>query len=416
MMTDVEDRLRRDLTTFAERVTAGNIRGPQPPSGQRPARRAWRWLAPAGAAMAVAGVITAAGLIAAAGHRVHIGATGPVAPASAPAPGMPRFYVVVYNTFAGEKIPTIAAVHDSATGKTLAKVQVPTLYSGGGADGPGISAAADDRTYVVTQQGGSGAGGSLAKFYLLRVAANGRSATVKQLPISWPRSLSPDVAHISPDGTRLAIAVQDCYQKGCYYSGVRVITIATGAVRTWTTTANGAPFQLSWAGNSQVAFEWQSSSKTPPAPLRTAYRLLDVRGRGGNLLSGPIIATPKPVATGAMPAALVTADGSRVVTTEVTSTPDGHGTDTVVARVVELAARTGRLLRVLATTRVTGAPTNENSPNSAGSLEQGCNVLSLAPSGTNVLLGCFSFGRIGIHGFTPLPGSPAPVNGGVYAW
>jgi hypothetical protein len=416
MMTDLEDRLRRDLTTFAGRVTADNIRGPRPPSRPRPAPRARRWLAPAGAAIAVIGVITAAALIAGADHRVHIGATGPVASATSPEPGMPRFFVVVYNTFVGEKIPTIAAVHDSATGKTLAKVQVPTLYSGGGADGPGISAAADDRTFVITQQGGSGAGGSLAKFYLLRVAANGRSATVKQLPISWPRSLSSDVAQISPDGTRLAIAVQDCYQKGCYYSGVRVITIATGAVRTWTTAANGAPFQVSWAGNSRVAFEWQSDSKTPPAPLRTAYRLLDVSGKGGNLLSGPIIATPEPVATGAMPAALVTADGSRVITTEVTSTPDGHGTDTVVARVVELAARTGKLLRVLAATRVAGASTDQNSPNSAGSLEQGCNVLSLAPSGTNVLLDCFSFGRLGIHGFTPLHGSPAPVNGGVFAW
>ncbi len=415
-MTDLEDRLRRDLTTFAGRATAENIRGPRPPASTRRAPRARRWLAPAGAAIAVTVVIAAAALIAGADHSVHIGATGPVASATTPEPGLPQFYVVVYNTFVGQKIPTVAAVHDSATGKTLAKVQVPTLYSQGGAAGPGISAAADDRTYVITQQGGSGPDHNQAEFYLLRVAANGRSATVRRLPVDWPPSLAPDVAAISPDGTRLAITEQACYNKGCYYTGVRVITIATGAVRTWTTTANGAPFQLSWAGNSHVAFEWQSDSKTPPAALRTAYRLLDVSGKGGNLLSGPFIATPKPVSTGAMPTALVTPDGSRVITTAVTSIPDGHGTDTVAARVVELAARTGKLLRVLATTRVTGASTDENSPNSAGSLEQGCNVLSLAPQGTNVLVDCFSFGRLGIHGFTPLRGSPAPVNGGSYAW
>lgn len=413
-MTDLEDRLRRDLTSVAERVRPEDIRGPQPL--RRRAFRSARWLAPAGAVIAVLGVAAAAALIARADHSVHIGTTGPLASAATPEPGMPRFYVVVYNTFVGQKIPTIAAVHDSATGKTLAKVQVPTLYSQGGADGPGISAAADDRTFVITQQGGSGAGGSQAKFYLLRVAANGRSATVKQLPISWPRSLSTDVAQISPDGTRLAIDVQDCYKKGCYYSGVRIITVATGAVRTWTTTASGAPFQLSWAGNSHVAFEWQSNSKTPPAAQRTAYRLLDVSHTGADLLSAPVIATPRPVSTGAMPTALVTADGRRVITTEVTSTPAGHGTDTVAAKVVELATRSGKLLRVLATTGVTGASTNENSPNSVGSLEQGCYVISLAPEGTNLLVDCFSFGRLGIHGFTPLHGSPAPVNGGAYAW
>ena len=56
--------------------------------------------------------------------------TSPLAPTTAPAPGLPRFYVVVYNTFVGSKIPTVAAVHDSVTGKTLTKLQLPTLYSG----------------------------------------------------------------------------------------------------------------------------------------------------------------------------------------------------------------------------------------------------------------------------------------------
>ena len=44
-MTDLEDRLRRDLTTLAERVQPQNIRGPQPlasrpPRGPRAAQRA----------------------------------------------------------------------------------------------------------------------------------------------------------------------------------------------------------------------------------------------------------------------------------------------------------------------------------------------------------------------------------------
>ena len=59
-MTDLEDRLRRDLTTYAGRATAENIRGLQPPTDPHSARRARqsrarRWLAPTGAAVAVAG-------------------------------------------------------------------------------------------------------------------------------------------------------------------------------------------------------------------------------------------------------------------------------------------------------------------------------------------------------------------------
>jgi hypothetical protein len=420
MMTDLEDRLRRDLTTYAGRATAENIRGLQPASDPHSARRARqsrarRWLAPTGAAVAVAAIALAATLLVV----VHGSTTtSPSAAVSAPHPGLPRFYVAVVQNPSGAKYATTAVVHDSATGATLAKVPVQTLYAAdGSSSGPGITAAADDRTYLLTETNGSGPDHWQARFYLLRVAADGRSATVRKVPISWPRTLAPDQqAALSPDGTQLAMDVQACYVGGCHYSGVRVITIATGAVRSWTTHVQGAPFQLSWAGNSRIAFEWQSSSKTPPPSQRTGYRLLDVSGQGGDLLSGPAVATPATTATGSMPAALVTPDGSRVITSMTTAHRDGLLTDTVVGKVIELDAQTGKLLRVLATTTVTGASRNENSQNSAASLEQGCDVLSLAPRGLNVLASCFRFGRFGISGFTPLAGSAPAWDGGAYAW
>ena len=72
---------------------------------------------------------------------------------------------------------------------------------------------------------------------------------------------------------------------------------------------------------------------------------------------------------------------------------------------------------MLATTTVTGASTDPNdNTGSAATFEQGCDVLALAPRGTNLLVSCGRFGRIGRHGFTPLPGSPGEVNGGAYAW
>ncbi len=189
-MTDLEDRLRRDLTTLAERVAAAGYP---------------RSAAAAASAGAARGALAGPGRRGSRGRRRgHHRGAGRHRPWL---PGRPRryreqhhqsagadhragsrlaqFYVVVYNTFVGSKIPTIAAVHDSVTGKTLTRVQVPTLYSNGGADGPGISAAADDRTYVITEIG-DGANRTVW-FFLVRVAADGRSATVRKLPITWPK-------------------------------------------------------------------------------------------------------------------------------------------------------------------------------------------------------------------------------------
>ena len=258
MTTDLEERLRRDLTTFAGRATADEY--PRPAAAARPG-------APAGAAETGAGwhrparrsplpaVIAAAALIAGADHSVHRRATGPVASATAPEPGMPRFYVVVLHTRSwGQKIPTIAAVHRLGDRQDAREgAGADAVFEGGGA---GTAPGSARRLTTAPMSSPSraapgGGGGSQAKFYLLRVAASGRSATVKQLPISWPRTLAPDQqAALSPDGTQLAMDVQACYVGGCHYSGVRVITIATGAVRSWTTHVQGAPFQLSWAGNS----------------------------------------------------------------------------------------------------------------------------------------------------------------------
>jgi hypothetical protein len=49
----------------------------------------------------------------------------------------------------------------------------------------------------------------------------------------------------------------------------------------------------------------------------------------------------------------------------------------------------------------------------AGQLDQGWNVLSLAPRGVHVLVECFGFGRLDDRRFTPLPGFPRPSGSGI---
>jgi hypothetical protein len=386
-VTELEERLSRELKELSERAQPGSIRPLREPRGRkRP--RAVRWLAPAAAVAGVLAVIAGVSLI---GRQAGEGVP-PVVPAEQGP--MPRYYVTVWQTYAGtgngQVIPTYAVVHDSATGAALATVRVPTLVSAGGRNSssgvlaPSITAAGDDRTFVIMEQSDTP---RVYVFYQLRVAANGRSAKLSKLAVSVPAYLALTDVALSPDGTRLAMDAQHCNAKteSCPYTGIRVVTIATGAAGTWTTRANGAPFNVSWVGNERVAFEWQAGVSNPPPGEQTGYRLLTLTGPSRDLMASRPVGSPTPAPDGSVPAELVTADGKAVLTSTGSS-------------VVELSARTGQLLRVLYTATGGGS---------------GCGVLSLAPAGIHVLVSCSAFGRVDGDRFTRLPGFPSPSSSGI---
>jgi hypothetical protein len=407
-MSDLESRLSRALKDFTERVDPESIRPLREPPVRR-RTRAVRWLAPVAAVVAVIGVV--AGVSVASRSPGHRPATVPPVSPSQPVGPMPLYYVTAYQSFVGNApshVVTFAAVHDSATGALLTTVSLPTLTDAqGSTEGPTITAAGDDRTFVIMEQSDAP---KVVKFYRLRLAANGRSATLSTLRLSVPGYLSVQDMALSPDGTRLAMDVQHCSNQTCPYTGIRVVTIATGVASTWTTRANGASFGVSWVGNEHLAFEWESGVRVPAPGQHTGYRLLSLTGAGRNLLAARPIASPPPEPSQYTPAALVTADGNLVITSTVQNIPDGHGRDTVVAKIVELAARTGQLVRVLYTVTERGVAPGATG---AGQLDQSCNVLSLGPAGVHVLVACFSFGRVDDHGFTPLAGFPSPSSSGI---
>jgi hypothetical protein len=406
-VSDLEQRLRRDLKDLAQRAGPDSIRPLRVTPGRRRSR-AVRWLAPAAAVAAVIGVIAGVSVVGPTAGRQPPAGEHPAPVIAQPTGPMPRYYVTAFQTFSGGsngEPATFAVVHASATGAALVTVRVPTLSSHGGTGGLRITAAGDDRTFIITQQPDS----AVIGFYLLRVAAGGRSATLSKLPVSLHRPLTVVDQALSPDGRRLAIDVQDCSSKSCRYTGIRVVTLATGAVSSWTTTANGFPLNVSWVGNGQLAFEWQSGARVAPPGQQTGYRLLSL-GRTGatgrGLLAARAIGSPAPEPTQYVPAALVTADGSIVVTSTVQNLSGGR----VVAKIIELSARTGQLLRVLHTATV---PDASQGANGVGLLDQECNVLSLAPSGVHVLVACFAFGRVDGSRFTPLPGFPGSSSSGI---
>jgi hypothetical protein len=148
-----------------------------------------------------------------------------------------------------------------------------------------------------------------------------------------------------------------------------------------------------------VAFQWDQGN-----------RLLDIAQPGTNLLASSVpIAGPPPVATGFIPPALVTSDLRAVITSTVQNIPEGGGFDTVVARIVELDTGTGQVLRVLHTVTEHHVTTQQNGTQvNTSDLDQGCQVLSIAPAGVQALVQCFGFGRVDGTRFTPLPGVPNP--------
>jgi hypothetical protein len=446
-VTDIEQRLRRDLREVTERVAPGSIRPLKAPAPRR-RNLAVRWLAPVAAVAAVLGVVAGVSLAGRGSSRLPAAATSPE-----PAGTMPRYYVNVYQNYAGAQAlhaVTLAVVYDSATGAALATVRVPTLSGWRGeTEGPRITAAGNDRTFVITEtaeravgpaatNGPPAAFTNVTRFYRLRVGPDGRSASVSPLPVSIGNLVVDDVA-LSADGGRLAVAAQSCQGSGrCTFTGIRVISLATGAAADWAAPVPGAAFNLSWAGDGYLAFQWQGRAG------QDEERLLAVAGgKGGNLLAATQIApaatepapgsTPVPwtgspgriVQYGYGMPALITEDGKVVVTTAIQEISGRSGRYTLIERIVELSAATGKLLAVLYTTRGHGVIAGPGT-------YPGCSVLSLGPTGVQPLVGCspaggrFTFGRFFVLGrvengkLTALPGSadatgPVPGQGSV-AW
>jgi hypothetical protein len=410
-VTDLEQRLRRDLKDLSERVGPDSIRPLRVPPVRRRSR-AVHWLAPVAAMAAVIGVIAG----------VSLAGRSPV-PRGTAAPGvMPPYYVIVQNGYVPGtvRVRDLATVRDSRTGAALTSVRLPDLDPSNVA----ISAAADDRTFLITD------GNDL---FLLRLAADGRSAQLTRLAITTLTSdgVVPDAAALSPDGRTVAIDGQsschvirmfpDLGELGCRYNVIRLVSLATGTARTWSTEASWQPvMSISWDGNDHILFSWAGASKS--GPQRSGYRLLNLAAPGSSLLAARTMPLPPlPVFGGPSvgQSAFVTPDGRAVIASTLKLVSGGGGDEgTVIMSLDEFSAGTGRLVGVLRE-----ATLGDQSGWEGLSNDEGCSVLALGPEGVHALVWCVAaqtvFGRLDNGRFTPLPGMPdlnvAP-NQGDAAW
>jgi hypothetical protein len=341
---NVEERIRTGTKARADLVR--DIRPLDLPAAQ-PLRlprlwwpRGWSaWAAPVtAAAVVVALAITLVALRQARGEP-SVPVTAPTTAAAAPA--VPGYYAEV-------AAPTSVVVGDDRTGRLVSAVSAPA-----GVTFAGVTAGADDRTFVLDAQAVSGGTHS---WYLLRVApGSSRRAELSRLPIAAiPNADEIEGLALSPDASRLAVLYQ--LQAHSQHPGqftLGIYSIATGqAVRTWTTPGLKTGWFETSAPNAdnQLNLTWMADGRTlaflfPPFTWPDYERRLNVNGTGADLLAGSrsILAVPGDVHKCA--GVLLAADGRTTICGTLANAT--HGCRQLEPEFDLYPAATGKLAEVL---------------------------------------------------------------------
>jgi hypothetical protein len=406
-MPAIEEMLRQELKHAAEKVQPERLRPLHVPA---PGRRWYlRWhlrLIPVAAAAAVVAIVALAGSLVS-------GTSSPRPPVtSTPVPAtLPRYYITyTYVNHAHQLAPqTEVVIRNSASGQVTGKV---TVLSNGEPATLNATAAADDRSFIIgTSEWGPG-GWPDYRFFRLRISASGRPGPLTELasPVV-PRDYGVSGFALSPDGRLLAISTQFHPPGSTDWVGkIEVVNLATGKVRAWSAPPQGIHYYIpgppSWAdGDRMIAFTWQRSvNLTTSNTVMEGVRLLDTTAPGDNLMDSKSIVSSQAI-QGTIQSALITPDGRDVIVAASRDIASGRNTGTVVARIVEVQADSGRAVRVLRTQTARYNQLTQFVLN--GSSE----VLSLDPTGRYALVQCLQLGWMDIGapepgGFTPLPAFP----------
>jgi len=375
-MTPLENKLRAAFRETADEIPAAAPPlhlSPQQRAGQHRRHPRWNtrwntrwhaWAAPLAAAAlvmaAVAGSLTVAGSL-----RHQPGAAGP----SAVPDGVPPYYVALtvpgtYTDIYTGGDGTAAEVRATATGAVLARITVPKPYVQFAA----VTAAADDRTFVLVAEEKSNPPASLApyyqpsRFYLLHFDPASGRASLRALPAAFiPANNEVCDTALSPDGTLLATDIGG----GCYQGArLHVFDLATGNVRVW----NGGTPAFGFGGTNPDALSWTADGKhvafvgSPVRPARSEVRLLDVTAPGSDPLanSKPVCEWPALGSGTFFPGwrgVRVTPDGRTVVIVEqfVSGTAPARARD----RLLKCSAATGQVTTVLSDRNTLGGYWNE---------------------------------------------------------
>jgi hypothetical protein len=196
-------------------------------------------------------------------------------------------------------------VGDDRTGKLITTITPPD-----GQTFTGLTAAADDRTFVVAaeqfpvQQFSPSA--KTVAWYLARLTpGSAHPVTLTQLPIPGePAGTQVSAIALAPDGSELAVMSQQVWLPKTGPLTIRLYSLATGTpVRTWTVDTKGFPagFGWYWGRYSNTALTWLNGGHTlavvygtnnsgsgPPFTYgftNVTIRTVDADSPSGNLLA-----------------------------------------------------------------------------------------------------------------------------------
>jgi hypothetical protein len=366
-MNTLEGKLTAALRETGEEITGDSVPplvlAPprhRPSAGDSARRRRWATrLTPLAAAAAVAAVIAASLAISGTFHG-RLRAGGPAAGRSRGAPPggsaalrkVPPYYVDLADStdiLGGRR----AEIRATTTGTVLATIRPPRplgMFTW-------VSAAADDRTFVLAAQrywpiapGSKGAraeerdAATPTRFFELTFTPSTRTARLTELAIPGKLSMSQLFGvTLSPDGTRLALDMN---------RSIEVITLATGAKRVWRWPGGGwvgnfKPYGqvFSWTADGRLLAFQQWSGKFNNTPH---VRVLDTAAPGSSLLASRLVVSwPQSGAQtlGVTGNALITPDGSKIVAPTMTQARKRPYATTL--RITEFSASTGKTVRSL---------------------------------------------------------------------
>jgi len=308
----VEDRVR--AATRARAALVRDVRPldlPEVP-GRAPRSRRWvAWTAPVAAAAAVAALAISLATV----RHIPNAPVTPAAPVTLPAVSgaLPEYYAAlddpsgpITQILPGQhETPVSVQVGDDRTGTLVATVHPPA-----GQTFAGLTAAADDRTFVVAAERFPVQpllpSANPVAWYLLRLTPGSADpVTVTRLPIpAEPAGTQVSAIALAPDGRELAVMFQRNVRSG--KPGPLVISLyslATGAsVRTWTADTKGFPAGFGWyyGRYSNTALTWLDGGRTlavtdgintsasgPPFTYgfsQVTIRTVDADSPSGNLL------------------------------------------------------------------------------------------------------------------------------------
>jgi len=361
-MTQLEDQLRK-----AFRARASEITPPPPPlelqlrpvhdpaarrgSGGLGAQLRRRWLVPLAAAAAVLAIVAGA-LAAASVHPAQ--RTPPVLPPTTPVQtSVPPYYVALTSVRPmtvrkpqAWPVLTTATVRATPTGAVVAAVVPPQPYR----EFVFVSAAADDRYFMLAAQYGPVGGRVHDGFFLLHIdptAADpaGRTSLTPFPAAALSGTDQLQAMALSPDGRLLAtIALHQGKQKDGQLmetTYLRVYNLVSGQSRTWP----GGDVQQDYAIAGSGGLSWRQDGRFLVVPWsRSQLRLLNLAAQGHSVArdSTPLAAPPVPCSGFCL--TYMTPDGATVFAVY----PTGRATYSapLFYNLVRFSVQTGTLSRI----------------------------------------------------------------------